>query len=357
MPSRDRTFTNIRCGCCSQKRDPELQPPLASASQRLTIDKSVAIVTAFVIQPLDSHIRSANPAGRIIRKRIEGMQISAVQTDVKINNRDANLAELRRIVESESAAGSNLVVFPECFTTGYCFDSLDEAMLAAESLDGPSIQFATSVCKQTGCHTVFGMLEKDGDRVFNAAVLVGPNGLIGRYRKVHLPYLGVDRFTTLGDLPFEVFEAGGVRIGMLICYDGGFPEAARVLALKEADLILLPTNWPPGAEYMSDFSVNARAMENGVYFAAVNRIGLERGFSFIGRSRICDPVGATLETANHADFAILRSEIDVQKARQKRIVRVPGKHVIDRMADRRPEMYGPIGEQHSLARPGRDEPV
>lgn len=285
------------------------------------------------------------------------MQISAVQLDVILNDTSANLAELKRIVESEAAAGSELVVFPECFTTGYCFDSLDEAMQAAETLDGPAIEFVTQVCARSNCHTVFGMLEKDGDRLFNVSVLVGPNGLVGRYRKIHLPYLGVDRFTTPGDLPFEVFEASGVRIGMLICYDGGFPEAARVLALQGADLILLPTNWPPGAEYMSEFSVNSRAMENGVYFAAVNRIGLERGFSFIGRSRICNPVGATVETANHNDFAILRTEIDVAQSRQKRIVRVPGKHVIDRLADRRPDMYGPICDAHNLPRPGRDEPV
>lgn len=285
------------------------------------------------------------------------MQLSAVQLDVTLSDSAGNLAELQRIVESEAAAGSKLVVFPECFTTGYCFDSLEEAMLVAETMDGPAVKFVTNVCAKTNCHVVFGMLEKDGDRLFNVAALVGPNGLVGHYRKVHLPYLGVDRFTTPGDLPFEVFEANGVRIGLLICYDGGFPEAARVLALQGADLILLPTNWPPGAEYMSEFSVNSRAMENGVYFAAVNRIGLERGFSFIGKSRICDPVGATLETVNHNDFAVLRAEVDVSKSRQKRIVRVPGKHVIDRMADRRPDMYGPISEAHNLPRPGRDEPV
>jgi predicted amidohydrolase len=98
-------------------------------------------------------------------------------------------------------------------------------------------------------------------------------------------------------------------------------------------------------------------MENGLYFAAVNRIGTERGFSFIGRSRICDPVGATMDGSDDTEPCVVRAKIDVSKARQKRIVRVPGKHVIDRMADRRPEMYGPLCEPHSLPRPGRDEPV
>ncbi len=285
------------------------------------------------------------------------MQISGIQTDVTLADRSGNLARMKVAIEQEVLAGSRLIVFPECYITGYCFDSLEEAMLCAEAIDGESVQAATEICAAADCFTVFGMLEKHGDRLFNTAVLIGPKGLIGSYRKIHLPFLGVDRFTTPGDRPFEVFEADGVRIGMLICYDGGFPEATRVLALQGADLVLLPTNWPPGAEYMSAFSVNSRAMENGIYFAAVNRVGTERGFSFIGRSRICDPVGATLDSADHVDAGVIRAVINVEAARAKRIVRVPGKHVIDRMADRRPEMYGAICEAHSLLRPGRDEPV
>jgi predicted amidohydrolase len=230
-------------------------------------------------------------------------------------------------------------------------------MTVAEPVDGESVAAAAATCEEHKCFTVFGMLERAGDRLFNTAVLVGPNGLLGSYRKIHLPYLGVDRFTTPGDRPFEVFEADGVRIGMLICYDGGFPEASRVLALKGADVVVLPTNWPPGAEYMSAFSVNCRAMENGIYFAAVNRVGTERSFSFIGQSRICNTVGATMDAAENTQETVVRATLDVAAAREKRIVRVPGKHVIDRMADRRPEMYGPICEPHSLLRPGRDEPA
>lgn len=282
------------------------------------------------------------------------MQISLVQSNVAFADRDANLKSMRSHLSSEVNQHSRLIAFPECFTTGYCFDSLDEAMAIAEPSNGRTVTCVAEMCKEFDCYTVFGFLERDGDRLFNAAALVGPHGLIGCYRKVHLPFLGVDRFTTPGDRPFEVFEADGVRIGLLICYDGGFPEASRVLALKGADLILLPTNWPPGAQYMSAFSINARAMENGVYFAAINRVGQERGFSFIGRSRFCDPVGATLESSDDAEEAVMRISIDVEKSRTKRIVRVPGKHIIDRLADRRPEMYGPLCEPHGLTPPGRN---
>ena len=230
-------------------------------------------------------------------------------------------------------------------------------MPMAETMDGECVRQATDVCAEHDCFTVFGMLEKSDGRLFNTTALVGPQGLMGSYRKVHLPYLGVDRFTTYGDRPFEVFEAAGVRIGMLICYDGSFPEASRILALKGADLILLPTNWPPGAETMAAHAINTRAMENGVYFLAVNRVGTERGFSFIGRSRFCDAAGKTISSAEHTECAVLRGTVNVQAARQKQVVRVPAGHVIDRLADRRPEVYGPVCESHKLPRPGRDVPV
>lgn len=279
------------------------------------------------------------------------MQISLVQTNVEFADPAANLKTMQAHLAAETAAGSRLIAFPECFTTGYCFESPDEAMSVAEPVDGETIAHVTDLCHDADCYTVFGFLERDGAQIFNAAALVGPAGLIGCYRKVHLPYLGVDRFTTPGNRPFEVLQAEDVRIGLLICYDGGFPEASRVLGIQGADVILLPTNWPPGAEYMSQFSLNARALENGVYFGAINRVGTERGFRFIGRSRFCDPVGATLQSSPDDTATVLRDTVNIDKSRTKRIVRVPGRHIIDRMADRRPEMYGPLCEPHGLKTP------
>src|SRR5262249_52546616 len=121
-----------------------------------------------------------------------------------------------------------------------------------------------------------------------------------------------------------------------------FPESARSLALQGADLVALPTNWPPGSECVAANVINARALENGIYFAAVNRTGFEGGFPFIGRSRICDPSGQTVAASDSTEQTILYAEVDPERARQKRVVRVPGKHEIDRFADRRPEMYGAL---------------
>ena len=179
---------------------------------------------------------------------------------------------------------------------------------------------------------------------FNALSLVGPDGFIAGYRKSHLPHLGVDHVVDAGDRPFEVHETPLCRLGMNICYDGAFPESARLLALGGADLIVLPTNWPPGAEEFARYAINTRAMENVVYYVAANRVGLERGFRFIGMSRICDVHGKTLAEADGESEMVITATIDPELARAKRIDRVPGKHWIDRMADRRTDLYGPIAD-------------
>jgi len=285
------------------------------------------------------------------------MQIAAIQTDVQFGNPEANLETLKRHVSAESAAGSQLIVFPECFMAGYCFNSAAEAKEHAQAIDGPFGTAVLNECSKHDCHVIYGMVESSGKQLFNTAVLAGPQGVVGTYRKVHLPWLGVDRFVCHGDRPFEILEVNGVRIGMLICYDGGFPESVRCLALAGADLVVLPTNWPPGAEQLAEYTGNSRALENSIYFLAANRVGSERGYDFIGWSRICDPSGRTIDSADHTTPCVLRALIDPNRSRRKRIVRVPGEHVIDRLADRRPDMYGLLCEPHSLPRPGRDDDI
>lgn len=281
------------------------------------------------------------------------MRIAGVQMDFQLADVEGNLNRMIEKVHQTRAEGATLTIFPECALTGYCFSSLDEARPFSETIPGPSVERMTKVCQQLGGYVVYGLLESDGDRIFNALAMVGPNGLIASYRKTHLPYLGVDMFTDYGDRPFAVHEVDGVRIGLCICYDGGFPEPARCLTLLGADLILLPTNWPPGAESAAEYAINTRAMENTVYYAAVNRIGTERDVPFIGRSRICDPLGKTISVADHTDEAILYADIDVTRARKKHLIRKAGVNEVNRIADRRPELYDEIVKPHELKRPGR----
>jgi len=272
------------------------------------------------------------------------MKVAGVQLDVALGDREENFRRIATWLQKAVDQGAELTVFPECSLTGYCFESVEEALPHAETVPGPSTQRLAGICRELRTYVVVGLLEQDGRRLFNACTLIGPEGVIGNYRKVHLPFLGIDRFTTPGDRPLQVWPAGEVRVGLNICYDASFPEAARVLALAGADLIVLPTNWPPGAECTADFVVQTRAHENNVYYMVIDRVGTERGFKFIGHSKICAPNGRLLAAALHDHEELLIAEIDPAQARQKRIVRVPGKHEIDRFADRRPEMYGALVE-------------
>jgi predicted amidohydrolase len=271
-------------------------------------------------------------------------KIAGVQMDCALGRKDDNLEQIRSHLQEAAKQGARLVIFPECVLTGYCFDSHEEALPHAEPVPGPSTEILAQDCRRLGVWLIVGMLETSPDaaRMYNSCALVGPEGVRASYRKIHLPFLGVDRFTTPGDQPFAVHDLGGLRIGITICYDCSFPEAARSLMLQGADLIVLPTNWPPGARSTPRILVPARALENHVFFAAVDRVGEERGFRFIGRSRIVDCHGESLAASDDEQPTILYAEIDPQQARGKRLVNVPGKYELDRINDRRPEMYGVI---------------
>jgi predicted amidohydrolase len=256
-----------------------------------------------------------------------------------------NLRVILDRLDEAAAAGARLVVFPECALSGYGFGSRDEARPHSEPIPGPSTSEIASACRRLDVFCIYGLLESDGDRLFNACALVGPEGVAASYRKIHLPYLGIDRFVDPGDRPYAVHDAGGFRVGMHICYDGAFPEPPRVLTLLGADVLVLPTNWPTHSECAAEHMMSARAMENVVYAMAVNRVGEESGFRFIGRSSIVDTAGNRLAFASVDGEEILYADIEPARARQKKLIRRPGLHEIDRIADRRPEFYGRLMEK------------
>jgi 5-aminopentanamidase len=272
-------------------------------------------------------------------------KIAAVQMDCKLADPSRNLQVMLEHLRATARQGARLTIFPECALTGYCFESKDEAWAHAEPVPGPSTATLAAECQRHDVWAVLGLLEAEGTKLFNSCALVGPKGVVGVYRKIHLPCLGVDRFTTPGDRPFAVHDIGGVKVGMNICYDCSFPESARCLMLMGADLIVLPTNWPPGALSTVKYLLQARALENRVYFAAVDRVGSERGFSFIGQSRIIDVKGDLMAHTDGAEETILIADIDPERARNKHIVNIPGAYEIHRTADRRPEIYSPITDK------------
>ncbi len=271
------------------------------------------------------------------------MKVAAVQMDIKILEKEKNLEKIFDCFESAAQSGAGIVVFPECALTGYCFTSLEEAAPVAESVPGPASEALAAAAKKLDCTAVVGMLERDGDRIYNAAVVVTPQGIAGTFRKLHLPYLGIDRFVTLGDKPFPVFETTHGKIGINICFDCSFPEAGRVLKLKGIQLLAIATNWPIGSDSWQH-TPKVRAAENHFHVVAADRVGEERGFRFAGHSQIVDFTGKTLAEAGETEETILLADLDLAGADRNRVVRMPGQWEFDRIASRRPEMYGPLAK-------------
>ncbi len=272
------------------------------------------------------------------------ISVAGVQMDPKLADVPGNLSRILDSMDTAARAGAKLAVFPEAAITGYVFRSLEEAMPVAETIPGPSTAALEEVCRKLKLHVAVGLLEKDGDHFYNASVLVGPDGLIGRYRKLHLPFLGVDRFVRQGDMPPKVYDTALGKIGLAICYDLDFPEYTRVLALMGAQLIVTVTNWPDDIEFVPDHLVQTRARENVVNHVAVNRAGVERGVTFIGRSKIVDTQGRTLVEGRHFEEDFILADIDMSAADQKRKVVIPGELETDALVDRRPEFYGLVAE-------------
>ena len=245
-------------------------------------------------------------------------KIAGVQFDCRLGENAHNLGVMCARLRDAAKLGAQLIIFPECALSGYCFESREEALPFAETIPGPASEALAAVCHELGVWVAFGMLEVDSvdASLYNSCCLVGPEGPPLSYRKIHLPFLGVDRFTKPGNRPFAVHDLGGLRVGMNICYDGSFPESSRVLMLLGADLVILPTNWPTGAQSTVKYAVQVRAFENRIYYAAVNRVGSERGFEFIGQSRLVDCDGELLAAATGGE-EILLAEIDPAKPREK----------------------------------------
>ena len=274
------------------------------------------------------------------------MRVAVAQTEPKLGEKERNLAACLERLEEAASAGAQLLVLPECALSGYMFESTDEALPYAEEIPGPSTEALADACRRLDVYAVCGLLERDGDVLHNAAVLVGPEGLIGSYRKSHLPFLGVDRVATPGADPPWVVDIGPMRIGVLICYDLRFPEVTRTLALKGVDIVAHPTNFPMAAKVQTEVITLARAAENRIYLLTANRVGKERWGEFCGWSQIVDPYGRRLAEAGETEEVLLVGDIELEKARDKDYV-VPGEYELHLLGDRRPELYGALVEEVS----------
>lgn len=274
------------------------------------------------------------------------MKIASVQCDVVFGEPDTNAANLVAKLRELAGVGVELAIFPEAFLTGYVVDSAEQARQIAIPVEHDCFGVIADAVRETYVSVVFGFIGESGGELFNGAMVMAPKRRPYLYKKSHLPELGVDKFVKPGR-ELGVIEIPGrdgpIKLGVLVCYDCRFPEPCRVLALEGADLIALPTNWPQGAEISANHVGIVRASENRVYFASCNRVGTEHGFSFIGQSKIIDPVGKVLAAAGGGEETLI-AEIDPARAREKRTVNIPGKYELDIMGVRQPDLYRRITE-------------
>ncbi|MBE0635749.1 acyltransferase [Candidatus Bipolaricaulota bacterium] len=261
------------------------------------------------------------------------MNIGIVQSSPVFGEVEDNLVDCFDLMASQSA---DLWVLPELFATGYQFLSPDEARALAEPVpSGKTTQALIACAAKNACFVVAGLPEVDGVNVYNTSVLVGPDGFLSRYRKIHLFYEEKLHFSP-GDLPFAVVDIGIAKVGMMICFDHLFPESARSLALQGADVICHPANLV--LPDLAQRTMSIRALENGIYTATSNRIGTEaradESLTYTGHSQVVGPDGEALVRLSQDLVEVAVVEIDIAKARNKAIT----KHN-DKLGDRRPDYY------------------
>jgi predicted amidohydrolase len=260
------------------------------------------------------------------------MKIGFLQTTPEFGDKGANLERVAALLEGLSA---DLVVLPELFSTGYVFtDTAELAALAEPFPGGPTAEFLAGLARERNAALVAGVLEREGARYFNSAVAFGPEGHLATYRKTHL-FRMEKRWFAPGDTGFRVFRFRGVSVGMMICFDWIFPEAARALALAGAQVICHPSNLV--LPHCQKATVT-RCLENRVFIVTANRAGVEdRGGTrmvFTGGSQVTAPSGEVLAHAPEEGESLGVVEIDPADALRKNIT--PEN---DLFRDRRPNCY------------------
>lgn len=263
-------------------------------------------------------------------------RVAAIQCEPTLGEKEKNVCNLLKLVEEAARHEARLIVLPEMATTGYCWESRTEIEPYVEPVPGPTTARFQQLATQYECFIALGLPEVDPTTnvYYNSMVLLGPEGLMGTYRKLH-SYISEPRWARDGDLGMPVWDTPLGRLGGLICMDAMYFEAARIPALHGADVLLFPTNWLdekcPSSWWM------ARAFENGVYVIAANRCGKERSIQFSGGSCILNPDGSIQACRDNGE-GIVYGEVDLARCRNKHWGR--GDEVVGhRLAERRPVDY------------------
>ncbi len=275
------------------------------------------------------------------------LRVASVQMNPEIGQTERNVARSLDFIAQAAAGGAGLVVLPELCNTGYVFETREEAMALAEPIpDGPSCRRWREAAAKHRMVIVAGITERDGDVLYNSAVVVGPQGVLGTYRKNHL-WGAENLFFERGNLGMPVFRIGAGRIACAICYDIWFPETFRLAALQGADLLCVPTNWVPMPSQPKDMLVMANVLamggahSNSMFVACADRVGVERGQPFLGNSLLVSHSGWPLAgPASGTEEEILIADMNLADARRKRTLNDFNQLLRDRRTDLYDEMLG-----------------
>jgi N-carbamoylputrescine amidase len=275
------------------------------------------------------------------------VKIACVQMEPVVGEKEQNVRRTLEFIGTAAANGARLIVLPELCNSGYVFNSREEAFALAEEVPiGPTCRAWEDLARTHGLHIVAGISERDGQALYNAAVVIGPSGHVGTFRKVHL-WSEENLFFEPGNLGLPVFRTPLGRVGTLICYDGWFPESYRLCALQGADIVCVPTNWVPipgqprHREAMANILCMAAAHSNSLFVAAADRVGVERGQPFIGQSLIVSYTGWPIGGPASSDREeIIYAEANLADARRKRNWNEYNQLLRDRRTDVYDEMLG-----------------
>jgi predicted amidohydrolase len=277
-------------------------------------------------------------------KMKEKIKIALAQISSKRESKKENLKKIEKLTLKAQGQGADLAIFPELSLTSYVVR--DQIYELAETIPGPSTKIVEDLAKKTGMHIIFGMpelSEKTKATIFNTAVLVGPEGFIGKYRKMYLPTHSVfeeKRYFRPG-YQTAAFETALGNIGLCICYDVFFPEVFRLTRLKGAQLIVVISASPAVRRSYFEILTAARALENTAFLAYVNLVGVEEGLQFWGGSRLISPTGDVLAKAKYDDEDLVICEVDYNDMRS-------AETFIPTLKDLRPELFEELKRRSEL---------
>ncbi len=271
----------------------------------------------------------------------ERVNVALAQISCKVGDKKHNINVMKKNIKRAKEKGANLVIFPELSLTGYL--NRDLAYELAESIPGSSINSLEEIAEKENIHIVFGMPEQSEKAhavLYNTAVLLGPDGLIGKYRKMHLPTHSVFEEKRYFRLGYEapVFETELGKMGLTICYDMFFPEISRLLRLKGSQLTICISASPAVRSRFFEVFTAARALENTVFLAYVNLVGVENGLQFWGGSRIIAPDGSILAKAKYDEEDLVIGTMDYADLER-------AEAFVPTLRDLRPELFNFLREQ------------